>query len=74
MSGRRTSSKVTKTDLERVVGVLRDAGVKIVEVDVTPGLVRFVTAEGRGLTLAGDDAELDRELAEHMRQHGHGQA
>jgi hypothetical protein len=74
MKARRSSTKVTKTDLERVVGVLRDAGVTIAEVDVTPGRVRLVTTEGRGLTLPGDDAELDRELAEHMRQHGHGQA
>lgn len=74
MSKRTATPKVTKADLDRAADLMQRLGGKLAEIDVTPGRVRLVTTEGKNLTLPADDDELDRELAEHMRVHGHGTA
>ncbi len=65
--------RITRADLERTADFLRMMGAKVASVETEPGKIRITTTEGAGLTLADDDANLDRELQEHIaRRHGHG--
>jgi len=66
-----TKARVSKLDLERAKEFLEALGVKPSLVEVLPGRVR-IYASGQSLTLPDDDAELDRELAEHMAKRGYG--
>lgn len=66
-----SKARVTKLDLERAKEFLDAMGMKPSLVEVLPGRVR-IYAGGQSLTLGDDDAELDRELAEHMAKRGYG--
>lgn len=69
---RRHKPKVTKADYNRLADFLRLVGAKVAMTEITPGGIKIVTTEGRGLTLHDDQESLDAELAEHQRAHGYG--
>jgi|GEM_PF-4646872 len=66
-----TKPRVTKEDLKRAKEFIEALGVQPSMVEVLPGRVR-IFAGGQALTLPDEDAELDRELAEHMNKRGYG--
>jgi len=63
---------VSKAGLALVADFLRAMGRDVAAVDVLPDKVHIVTDAGRQLTLPDDEAELDRELQEHMKSRGYG--
>jgi len=70
MSSRR-SPTITKATLGRLSEFVRDLGVTVHAVDFTPSKVRILTTSAPITLSADDDAELDKELAEHRKRHGY---
>jgi hypothetical protein len=69
---RRVTPKVTKADLERAAQLLLAVGAKVAAIDVTPGGLRIITTDGRGLTVDDDTAKLDGELRKLIDEDGEG--
>jgi hypothetical protein len=72
MITRTRSPKVTQSDLDRLVTLAKSLGLKIAEVEATPGRVRLITDAGRNLAVANDHEGLDPELADFRARHGYG--
>jgi hypothetical protein len=65
---RRSSPKVTKADLDRVIDAMRAMGLVPVSVEVLPGMVRFLMQSGEVMLPSADE-----ELAQFRESHGYGE-
>lgn len=65
MRARVHKPKVTRSDLARVLELLKAHGIGLAAVDIEPGRVRIVTTDGADLTLPDDRENLDVELAKY---------
>lgn len=73
MAARVRKPKVTKADLDRLADLARTLGLEVAAIEATPGKVRLVTTAGKDLTVPGEDAKLEQELAEYRAKNGGGE-
>ncbi|MBN9535066.1 MAG: hypothetical protein J0H10_17125 [Alphaproteobacteria bacterium] len=67
-----SARKVSKADIQRGLDLIRALGLKPGAIEILPGKVRILAEDFKALTLPDDEAELDAELAEHMKKRGYG--